>query len=41
MDIKNKADWKFSWIVEQRKKGTFHEVIDNLDRIYDDNPAPT
>nr|WP_233164048.1 glycoside hydrolase family 95 protein [Snuella sedimenti] len=41
MDIKNKEEWKYSWIVEQRKKGTFHEVINKLDRIYDDNPAPT
>lgn len=41
MEINNRAEWKYSWIVEQRKNGTFHEVIDKLDRLYNDNPAPT
>ena len=41
MDIKNKDEWNYSWIVEQRKNNTFQKVIDKLDRIYDDNPAPT
>lgn len=41
MDIKNKNEWNYSWIIEQRKKGTFKEVHNKLDRLYDDNPAPT
>ena len=41
MDIKNREKWKYSWIVEQRKTGNYQEVIDKLDRMYDDNPAPT
>lgn len=41
MDIKNKDEWKYSWIQEQLKNNTFSEVHNKLDRLYDNNPAPT
>ena len=41
MDIKNRDEWKYSWIIEQHKNGTFNRVKNKLDRLYDDNPAPT
>lgn len=41
MKIKNREEWNYRWIIEQRKNDTFKEVIDKLDRMYDDNPAPT
>ncbi len=41
MVIKNKDEWNLNWIVEQHRNGTYQEVIDKLDRMYGDNPAPT
>ncbi len=41
IEIKDTAIWNYNWIIEQRKNGTFSEVHDKLDCLYDDNPAPT
>ncbi|MCK5776997.1 MAG: glycoside hydrolase N-terminal domain-containing protein, partial [Bacteroidales bacterium] len=41
MNLKDKSIWSFDWIVEQKKKGEFKKVHEELDRLYDDNPAPT
>ncbi len=41
IEIKDTVIWKYSWVIEQRNNGTFSEVKNKLDRLYDDNPAPT
>ena len=41
IEIIDKTIWKYSWIIEQRKKGNISEVHNKLDCLYDDNPAPT
>jgi len=41
MKIKNIEEWSYSWIINQRNKNTFRKVHKRLDRLYDDNPAPT
>ena len=41
MDIKNKNEWKYKWIIEQHKNNTYGEVQRKLDGLYSNNPAPT
>ncbi|HBC30251.1 MAG TPA: hypothetical protein DC024_03240 [Clostridiales bacterium] len=41
MDIKNKNEWKYKWIIEQHKNNTYGEVQRKLDELYSNNPAPT
>lgn len=41
MDIKNRNIWNYNWIIEQHANSTYENVQNTLDRLYNDNTAPT